>query len=99
MKNTTPVTIKLSNGIEVTTIPDMWGKTVGGMLEVKNVKNLSMSDQLRAQILHAKETGQPLNLVVSPRTTNISKNLQQETAGTGGGIYRYNPTSSELTKY
>ncbi|WP_313387883.1 hemagglutinin repeat-containing protein [Achromobacter aegrifaciens] len=99
VKNTTPVTVKFSNGIEVTTIPDMWGKTVGGMLEVKNVKNLSMSDQLRAQILHAKETGQPLNLVVSPRTTNISKNLQQEIAGTGGGIYRYNPANSELTKY
>lgn len=77
----------------------MWGKTVGGMLEVKNFKNLSMSDQLRAQILHAKATGQPLNLVVSPRATNISKNHQQEILGTGGGIYRYNPGIGDLTKY
>lgn len=98
VKNTTPVTVPV-NGVQVTTIPDMWGKSVGGMLEVKNVQNLSMSDQLRAQIFHAKETGQPLNLVVSPRTTNVSSVLQQEIRETGGNIYRYNPATSELTSF
>ncbi|WP_277757085.1 putative toxin [Achromobacter denitrificans] len=98
VKNNIPVTVSV-NGISVTTIPDMWGKSVGGMLEVKNVQSLSMSDQLRAQILHAKETGQPLNLVVSPRTSNVSRMLQQEIRETGGNVYRYNPSSNELTNF
>lgn len=98
VKNTTPVTVPV-NGVQVTTIPDMWGKSVGGMLEVKNVQNLSMSNQLRAQMQHAGETGQPLNLVVSPRTTNISNELRTQVEGTGVGIYRYNPSTGELTNY
>lgn len=49
-KNTTLVTVQLPNGKQVTTIPDMWGRNAGGLLEVKNVKDLSMSDQLRAQL-------------------------------------------------
>ncbi|WP_343575839.1 filamentous hemagglutinin N-terminal domain-containing protein [Pseudomonas sp.] len=98
VKNTTPVTVPVS-GVQVTTIPDMWGKSVGGMLEVKNVQNLSMSNQLRAQIQHAGETGQPLNLVVSPRTTNVSSELRAQIEGTGGGIYRYNPSTGELTNF
>jgi len=69
------------------------------MLEVKNVQNLSMSNQLRAQIQHAGETEQPLNLVVSPRTTNVSAELRTQIEGTGGGIYRYDPSTGELTKF
>ncbi|QCS65099.1 hypothetical protein EC609_23085 [Achromobacter denitrificans] len=98
VKNNIPVTVSV-NGISVTTIPDMWGKSVGGMLEVKNVQNLSMSNQLRAQIQHAGETEQPLNLVVSPRTTNVSAELRTQIEGTGGGIYRYDPSTGELTKF
>lgn len=98
-KNTTPVTVSLSNGRQVTTIPDMWGKSVGGMLEVKNVQNLSMSDQLRAQIEHAGEIGQPLNLVVSPGTQSVSEPLQTAVRRTGGDVYRYNPETGELTKF
>jgi len=98
-KNTTPVTVPLSNGMQVTTIPDMWGKSVGGMLEVKNVQNLSMSNQLRAQIEHAGEIGQPLNLVVSPGTRSVSRPLQETVRATGGDIYRYNPATGDLTKF
>lgn len=67
VKNTIPQTVTLSNGTQVTTIPDLWGRNVGGLLEAKNVQNLSMSNQLRAQIQIANRGGQPLNLVVSPR--------------------------------
>lgn len=98
VKNTIPVTVSV-NGISVTTIPDMWAKSVGGMLEVKNVQNLSMSNQLRAQIQHAGETEQPLNLVVSPITTNVSAELRAQIEGTSGGIYRYDPSTGELTKF
>lgn len=98
VKNTTPVTVSV-NGVQVTTIPDMWGKSLGGILEAKNVKNLSMSNQLRAQIQHASETGQPLNLVVSPRTINVSGELIKQGRMTGGDVYRCNPATGELMKF
>ncbi|EIK60998.1 putative toxin [Pseudomonas lactis] len=99
VKNTTPVTVQLPNGAQVTTIPDLWGKNVGGLLEVKNVQNLSMSNQLRAQIKVASDTGQPLNLVVSPRTSNISGELMRQVRNTGGDVFRYNPATGDLTRF
>ena len=75
------------------------GENVGGMLEVKNVLRLSMSNQLRAQIKIARETGQPLNIVVSPRTINVSGELKNEVKETGGAIYRYNPVTGNLTEF
>nr|WP_236124337.1 putative toxin [Pseudomonas cichorii] len=99
VKNTVPVTVQLSNGIEVTTIPDLWGRSVGGMLEVKNVQNLSMSNQLRAQIQHATDTGQPLNLVVSPRTNNVSGSLLDGVRSTGGNVYRYDPKTGVISEF
>ncbi|UMZ12298.1 hypothetical protein I9018_00895 [Pseudomonas sp. MPFS] len=102
-KNTTLVTVQLPNGKQVTTIPDMWGRNAGGLLEVKNVKNLSMSDQLRAQLQLAEMTGQPFNLVVSPRTQSISAPLKARidavTSKVGGGIYRYDPSTKLLSDF
>jgi len=60
-KNTKFVTVPLGDGTEVTTIFDLWGKNVGGFLEAKNVKNLSMSNQLRAQIKKATDDREPVN--------------------------------------
>lgn len=99
VKNTAPVTVDLPNGAQVTTIPDLWGRNVGGLLEVKNVQNLSMSNQLRAQIKVATDTGQPLNLVVSPRTNTVSGELMRQVRSTGGDVFRYNPSTGELTKF
>jgi len=99
VKNRAPVTVQLPNGAQVTTIPDLWGKNVGGLLEVKNVKDLSLSNQLRAQIKVASDTGQPLNLVVSPRTNNVSGELMRQVRSTGGDVYRYNPATGDLTKF
>ncbi len=98
-KNTQAITVPLANGAFVTTIPDLWGKKVGGVLEVKNVIDLSMSNQLRAQIEFASSVRQPLNLVVSPRTTNVSREVIERVQETGGGIFRYDPASGELTKF
>lgn len=98
-KNTTPITVTLENGTQVTTVPDLWGTNIGGLLEAKNVENLSMSNQLRAQILFATETGQPLNLVVSPRTQSVSRPLVSGVQSTGGNVYVYNPTTNNLTPW
>ncbi len=86
VKNTTPQTVTLSNGTVVTTIPDLWGRNVGGLLEAKNVQNLSLSPQLRAQAQIARESGQPLNLVVSPRTQQVSGPLLNDVRSTGGNV-------------
>ncbi|MCP1646626.1 hypothetical protein J2T41_006285, partial [Pseudomonas citronellolis] len=103
VKNTELVTVQLPSGVQVTTIPDMWGRNVGGLLEVKNVKELSMSDQLRAQLRLAEITGQPFNLVVSPRTQSISAPLRARidsvTSKVGGGVYRYDPSSGVLSDF
>ncbi|MBC8719173.1 hemagglutinin repeat-containing protein [Ochrobactrum sp. Marseille-Q0166] len=99
VKNSTPVTVTLPNGAKVTTIPDLWGANVGGLVEAKNVQRLSMSNQLRAQIKIAMDTGQPMNLVISPRTTNVSGPLIRDVRGTGGNIYVYNPSTSSLDRW
>jgi hypothetical protein len=98
-KNTVLLPITLPNGVKVTTIPDMWGRNVGGLLEVKNVQNLSMSNQLRAQVRLAIETNQPLNIVVSPRTTNVSRQVTEQVTRTGGNIYMYDPATGDLTRF
>ncbi|MCD5970388.1 two-partner secretion domain-containing protein [Pseudomonas quasicaspiana] len=102
-KNTTLVTVQLPNGKTVTTIPDMWEESTVGILEVKNVKELSMSDQLRAQLQLSEMTGQPFNLVVSPRTQSVSAPLRARieavTSKVGGGLYRYDPATDVLTHF
>jgi hypothetical protein len=37
------------------------------------------------------ETGQPINLVVSPRTQSASQNVLDQIRDAGGEIYRYDP--------
>lgn len=51
------------------------------------------------QLKIALESGQPLNLVVSPRTQTISGPLTRQVRRTGGDIFRYNPATGEMTKY
>ncbi|WP_161831355.1 DUF637 domain-containing protein [Pseudovibrio sp. POLY-S9] len=102
-KNTTSVSVTLPSGKQVTTIPDLWGRNTGGILEVKNVVDLANSNQLRAQLLHAEMTGTPFNLIVSPRTQNISGPLRARidavTRRVGGGIYRYDPSTGSLSDF
>ncbi|MFC4291333.1 putative toxin, partial [Sphingorhabdus arenilitoris] len=96
-KNTTSIT---QNG--VTTIFDAAGRPAG-LVEFKDVINLSRSPQLTAQLEYAVKTGQPYNLVVSPRNQNISKPLLDQiravTRQVGGGVYRYDPATDILTPF
>ena len=92
-------TVPLGDGTRVTTVPDLWGRNVGGVLEAKNVQKLSLSNQLRAQIKLAGENNQPFNLVVSPRTRTVSEPLWRQVRNTGGDIYVYNPATKDLTEF
>ncbi|MCH7336949.1 putative toxin [Acinetobacter sp. NIPH 2699] len=42
-KNNQLATVKLPDGTAVRTIPDLWGKSSGGIVEVKDVMSLSLS--------------------------------------------------------
>ena len=98
-KNTQLFTVQLDDGSMVTTIPDLWGKTVGGLLEIKNVVDLSYRKQLRAQVRLANEERVPFNLVVSPRTQSISEPLRDAIKSTGGSVYKYDPNTGVLTNF
>ena len=98
-KNTMAHTVPLGDGTRVTTVPDLWGRNVGGVLEAKNVQKLSLSNQLRAQIKLARENNQPFNLVVSPRTRTVSEPLRDAVKKTRGHIYVYNPATKDLTEF
>jgi filamentous hemagglutinin len=103
VKNRSSLTVTLANGKRVTTIPDLWEVGADGILEIKNVINLSNSDQLRAQLQYSLRTGTPFKLVVSPRTQNISapllKAINKVTDVVGGGIYRYDPATNLMSTF
>mgnify|MGYP001323368301 FL=1 len=40
-----------------------------------------------------------MNLVVSPRTTNISQQTLDLIESTGGAVHRFDPVTGELTAY
>ncbi|MBY4631955.1 hypothetical protein K6M89_21960 [Rhizobium sp. 13T] len=102
VKNGESYTVTLPNGKEVTTIVDLWDKAVGGIVEAKNVKYLTNSSQLRAQIEMAEKLEQPYNLVIAPGT-KLSKPLEaaiKQVAGRfGGGIYRFDPATGMMSDY
>ncbi len=66
------------DGRRVNIIPDMWGRAAGGVLEIKEVLDLSLRRQLRAQLDYALRNNLPYNLVVSSRTQTISGPLRAQ---------------------
>lgn len=61
------------------------------------MKNLSVSDQLRAQAVLAKTEGFPYELIVSPRTKTVSRPLQElvEDLPKGSAIKQFNPRTGK----
>ena len=92
-------TVPLGDGTRVTTVPDLWGRNVGGVLEAKNVQKLSYSPQLQAQVALARENNQPFNLVVSPRTRTVSGPLRDAVEDARGHVYVYDPVTKELSEF
>ncbi|MBB4112173.1 filamentous hemagglutinin [Rhizobium sp. BK226] len=102
VKNGESYTVTLPNGKQVTTIVDLWDKAVGGLIEAKNVKRLSKSSQLSAQIEMAKQLGEPYNLVIAPGTRisgPLKEAIDEVTRSNGGGIYRFDPATGIITDY
>lgn len=95
-ENTTPVVVTLPNGTQVTTIPDNMGRPAG-IVEAKNVVDLSLNDQLRAQIFYAENSKIPYTLVVSPSNQVISSDLWDAIKSIGGSVYRFDPTTQNMS--
>jgi hypothetical protein len=77
-------------------VPDILRK---GVTEIKSGLEIDNSRQLRIQANHAKRTGVPFNLVVSPTTQRVSKRVQLEISKTGGTIQRFDPATGIFTPF
>jgi Restriction endonuclease fold toxin 7 len=90
-KNTTKYTVTLTNGTTISVIPDV--VTGGRIVEIKNVVDLSYSSQLRGII----GIGKPVDIIVSPRTVNISRALWDAVTTSGGKFSRLDPVTGIKT--
>ena len=82
-ENTLRITVTLPDGKPVTVIPDTLGRTI---IEVKDVKNLSNSDQFRGYLQASIQQEKPIELIVSPKTESISQPLKDLIRRTNGSI-------------
>lgn len=96
-KNTTRITEVTRSGESITIVPDA---TIGGIkgtfVEFKNVINITNTSQFRGYAA----TGQPIILVVSPRTQTISQTVWDMVRTSGdktGAIIRFDPTTGTQT--
>ncbi|WP_414932101.1 hemagglutinin repeat-containing protein [Vibrio europaeus] len=67
----------------------------GRITEVKDVKDLAVSDQFRIY----KDSELPIDLIVSPKTETISAPLKDLVKDSGGTIEIYDPSKSNFHKY
>ncbi len=89
-KNKYRVTAISKNGESITVIPDA---TIGGingtLVEFKNVINITDTKQFRGYAA----TGQPIRLIVSPRTETISSTVVNAIKASGGQIQIFDPVT------
>ncbi len=96
-RNTQLREVDLGGGKIVKTIPDATGKP-NRIVEIKNEIDISMTDQFRAQLKYAEDSGSTYTLIVSPRTKNISETLWNDIVAIEGKIYVYDPSSGQPPK-
>jgi hypothetical protein len=69
-----------------------------GIVDIKNVENLSFTKQLQAQADYARNVGKPFSLIVGPKTKAISEPLQTTVRNGGGVIVRFDPVARKFSK-
>lgn len=95
-KNTTAVPVPMPDGSTVKTIFDNAGRPVG-LVELKDVIDLTSSEQLKAQLRYATSNEIPYSLVVSPSNKTISAPLWDAIEAAGGKVYQFNPANQTIT--
>lgn len=77
-------------------IPD---SLIRGVTEIKNELRVHNRGQLRVHAAHAKSQKIPFNLVVSPTTWWISKDVEEAVRKSGGTILRFYPATGKFGPY
>jgi RHS repeat-associated protein len=95
-ENKTAVTGRTSRGVVGRSVPD---SLTGGITEVKDRRVVAYTRQLQIQADAALDRGVPFNLIVSPRTRHVTRNVEEAVDMTGGSIRVYNPETSTLTPW
>lgn len=78
-------------------IPDLPIGVRFGVTDVKDVKALSFTSQLRVQADAAATANLPFNLIISPRTETVSLPLQRVVRGSGGRVFEYDPVAKKFS--
>ncbi|HYD35890.1 MAG TPA: putative toxin, partial [Vitreimonas sp.] len=90
--NSQKFTVDIGDGKTVTVLPD--ALTNGGtIIEIKDVINLSNSDQFRGYFA----TGKPVELIVSTRNLTISNPLKKLVYESGGSIKVFDPVTKTFS--
>jgi hypothetical protein len=77
-------------------IPD---SLIRGVTEIKSGLEIDSSLQLRVHAAHAMSQQIPFNLVVSPTTWWISKDVEEAVRKSGGTILRFDPATGKFGPY
>ncbi len=86
------MTTQTTKGI-VSTVPDLSPRLMRGIGDIKNVKNIDMTSQLRAQTTIANVEQIPFTLIIGPKTETIAKSLQDAVRDSNGTIAEFNPVT------
>jgi len=68
-----------------------------GVTDIKNVRYLTNSGQLKTLADAAQTAKMPFNLIVSPNAQRISAKLYEKIRFTGGKIHQYNPMTGTFS--
>ena len=95
-ENKVPVTEVLPSGTKVTTIFD--AKNAITAVEIKSSQTISTSNQFRAQIQYADDTGLQYQLIVGPNS-RVSGPLIRDINRINGTIQRFDPVTGKFSPY
>ena len=85
-------------------IPDSLDGSIPGLLregvtEIKDALVVSNRTQLRIEWLGAMEKGVPFNVIVSPRTQHITREVRSAVERAGGTILRFDPATRSFSHF
>jgi hypothetical protein len=84
----------MRNGDTMTTKPDLV-HSLAGVTDIKDVRYLTFTKQLQAQAALAKHRETSFNLIISPNTQKISKNLWKAVIKSEGKVFEFNPSTEK----
>jgi hypothetical protein len=96
-ENQTVYSVALRDGRIVGTKPDL-ELLRAGVTDIKDVRCISFTKQLRAQAALAEAEKTSFNLIISPNTEKISKQLWDAIVKADGKVFEFNPATQKLSE-